>query len=79
MATLALTEDQVMELVKQLPPSAKSRVLKDLNAERDGWWSDLPARNSEAIRKRAIERGLNWDAMAENEREEFVDTLLHES
>jgi hypothetical protein len=37
-ATLSLTEEQVLQLVKQLPPQSKRRVLSDLTAERDSWW-----------------------------------------
>jgi hypothetical protein len=30
------------------------------------------------LRQRARERGLNWDTMNEDERETFVNRLLHE-
>lgn len=30
------------------------------------------------VRRLAAERGLNWDAMSEEEREAFADDLVHE-
>lgn len=30
------------------------------------------------MRRLCAERGLNWDAMTEEERESFVDDLIHE-
>jgi hypothetical protein len=79
MATLSLTDEQVMQLVKQLPPQTKQRVLMDLNAERDQWWQ-MTARDGERdMRRLAAAKGLDWDTMSEAQREVFVDDLLHES
>lgn len=75
----SLTEEQLVQLVKQLPPQSKQRVLAALNAERDQWWETATKDGERDMRKLAAERGLNWDAMSEAEREAFVDDLLHES
>lgn len=79
MATLLLTDEQVVQLVKQLPTQAKQRVLKDLTAERDGWWQATAHEGEGDMRRLAAARGLNWDTMSEAEREAFADGLLHES
>jgi len=79
MATLSLTDEQVEQLVKQLPPQAKKRVLTDLTAERDSWWQSTAAQGEQDMRRLAQERGQDWDAMTEAQREAFVDELLHES
>ena len=40
---------------------------------------DERMREGEAhLRRRCAERGLDWDRLSEDEREEFVDQLLHE-
>ena len=79
MATLSLTDEQVLQLVKQLPPQAKKRVLTDLTAERDNWWQAAARHGEEDMRRLAKTRGLDWEAMSEAQREAFVDDLLHES
>jgi hypothetical protein len=38
MATQPLTDEQVVQLVKQLPTRTKQQVLKALTDERDQWW-----------------------------------------
>lgn len=79
MATLSLTDDQVVQLVKQLPPLIKRRVLTDLTAERDEWWQTTARDGEKDMRRLASARGLDWDTMTEVQREVFVDDILHES
>ena len=79
MATLSLTDEQVVQLVKQLPPQSKQRVLTDLTAERDPWWQKSAREGEKDMRQLSAARGLDWDAMTEAQRETFVDDLLHES
>ena len=79
MATLSLTDEQVLQLVKQLPPQSKQRVLTDLTAERDQWWQTTARDGEKDMRRLASARGLDWDTMTEAQRETFVDDILHES
>jgi hypothetical protein len=79
MATLSLTDEQVVQLVKQLPAQSKQRVLKDLTAERDQWWQTAAREGEQDMRRLAIARDSDWDKMTEAQRETFVDNLLHES
>lgn len=78
MATVTLTDEQVVQLVLQLPPQSKRRVLIDLTAERDAWWQTMAREGEMDMRRQAAARSLDWDAMSEPDRERFVDTLLHE-
>ncbi len=79
MATLSLSDEQVEQLVKQLPPRAKQRVLVDLTAERDSWWQATAREGERDMRRLAAARSLDWDGLTETQREAFVDGLLHES
>lgn len=79
MATVTLTDEQVVQLVKQLPPQSKRRVLTDLNSERDEWWQASAAKGEKDMRRMASARGLNWDTMTEAQREALVDDILHET
>ena len=78
MATLSLTDEQVVQLVKQLPPQSKQRVLMGLTAERDQWWKTTAGEGERDMRRLAAARGLDWGTMTEAQREAFVDDLLHE-
>jgi hypothetical protein len=78
MVTLTLSDEQVVELVKQLKPEAKQAVLEALIDERELWWDMTLTQGEERLRHLASKRGLEWNRMSELEREKFVDTLLHE-
>ena len=78
MLTTQLTVEQVIELVKQLQPEDKKAVLNALNAEQDVWWEETLVQGEQQMRRLCAERGLDWDEMIEEERETFVDELLHE-
>jgi len=79
MATLSLTDEQVVQLVRQLPPQSKQRLLVDLSSERDTWWQAAAGAGERDLRRLATARGLDWDALSETQRETLVDDLLHES
>ena len=78
MPMLNLSNDQVIELVKQLPPEGKKAILEALIADRDSWWDEMLIHGEQQLRIICVERGLNWDNMSEEEREAFVDELVHE-
>ena len=78
MVTLTLSDQQIVDLVKQLPPVSKQSVLDALIAERELWWDMTLSKSDEKLRKLASQRGLDWNKMSEDERENFVDDLLHE-
>lgn len=78
MANLTLSNEQVIELVKQLPPQQQAEVFKYLILHQWSAWESLSSYGAERIRIVAQERGLNWDAMTEEERETFVDDIVHE-
>ena len=78
MSVLELTDEQVLSLVRQLPAERKRDALLALAQE-------APARRDERLRfgeaqlrRRCTERGLDWDRLSEDQREEFVNRLLHE-
>jgi hypothetical protein len=78
MITLNLSDQQIVDLVKQLPPVSKQSVLDALMSERALWWDMTLSKNEDKLRKLARQRGLDWNTMSEIERENFVDDLMHE-
>ena len=79
MVTLKLTDEQVIELVKQLPPEGKQAVVNALRMEGELWWEFILAQGEDQLRLLCAERGLDWDTLSEEKREDFIDQLLHES
>jgi hypothetical protein len=78
MPTLNLTDEQVIELVRQLPAEKQVALLQSLLAQRRAWREKLAHQMEERLRVLAAERGRNWDAMIDPEREDFIDDLVHE-
>jgi len=78
MPTLELTDQQVVELVKQLPPERKREALLALATEASARRDERMKYAEAQIRRVCAERGLDWDKMTEDEREVFIDDLIHE-
>jgi hypothetical protein len=75
--TFEVSESQVVEWVQQMSPEAKHDVLRALIPRLDALETLL---DYGRVRVRALssERGLDWDSMAEQDRELLIDELLHE-
>ncbi|HRJ43209.1 MAG: hypothetical protein KJZ86_04845 [Caldilineaceae bacterium] len=78
MAVLTLRDDQVLDIVLQLPDNRRSWLFRQLLQYEWPTWLNLSVYAAEQARKVAADRGLDWDSMPEEEREGLVDTLLHE-
>lgn len=78
MPTLTLSEEQVLEMIQQLPFDLKLKVWTLLSGEirnkQDSWSAQI----TDDLRRFAQQRGLNWDALDEDARMELVDALIHE-
>lgn len=78
MATLILSDEQVVELVKQLPIGRQLEVFRFLLLQQWGKWESPSRYGVEKARLVAQEKGLDWDVMTEEEREAFIDDVMHE-
>ena len=78
MPTLELNDEQVLDLVRQLPQRRQEELLRSLLSEQWGAWHQLSGEGQEAARKAAADRGLNWDGMTDEQRLEFIDKLVRE-
>jgi hypothetical protein len=78
MPTLELTDEQVLDLVRQLPPQRQRAALLALAAGATERRAERMEYAETQLRRLCTERGLDWDQMSEDEREAFVDDLLHE-
>ena len=77
-ATIKLTTEQVIDFIQQMPPKEKRAVLIAL-AEKASMGEEERMKYAESqVRQLCTSRGLNWDTMTEEEREDFIDDLVHE-
>ena len=78
MSVLELTDEQVLSLFRQLPAPSKKAALFALAEDASRRRDERLTQGEQQLRQRARERGLNWDSLTEDERETFVNRLLHE-
>ncbi|MSU57322.1 MAG: hypothetical protein EXS35_03920 [Pedosphaera sp.] len=78
MSVLELTDEQVISLVRQLPSARKRQALLALAEDAEIRHDERMGFAEAQLRRRCAERGLDWDRLSEDQREEFVDRLLHE-
>ena len=78
MATLQLTDDQVIELAGQLSADKQQSLLERLVQRVWPRWAELSEYGQERVRTVATQRGFDWEAMTEIEREAFIDKVVHE-
>jgi hypothetical protein len=76
--TLTVPESQIIEWVRQLSPQTKQAVLRALIPELDELEA-LMDYGSQRMRQLCAERGVDWDSLSEDERQQLVDKLLHEA
>jgi hypothetical protein len=77
MSVLELTDEQVISLVRQLPAERKRTALIALAQDAQARREDRLRFGEAQLRRACAERGLNWDRLSEDEREAFVNDLLH--
>jgi len=75
MPTLTLTDEQVIGLIKQLPPDQQEKLFHYLTVRQWPDWADLSRQGQDGVHTAAAQRGRDWDKMTETEREMFIDYL----
>jgi hypothetical protein len=78
MSVSDLTDEQVISLVRQLPAERKRTALLALAQDAQVRRDERLRFGEEQLRRACAKRGLNWDLLSEDEREAFVNDLLHE-
>jgi hypothetical protein len=78
MPILTFSNEQVVELVKQLPTEQQVEVFRFLLLQQWGKWESLSRYGVKKARQVTQERGFDWDAMTEEEHEALIDEVVHE-
>ena len=76
--TIELTTEQIIDLVQQMPPEEKLTILKALAKETAAEREERMKYAESKVRKVCAARGLDWDAMGEEERLDFINDIVHE-
>ncbi len=78
MAVIELTKEQIFDLVRQMPAEQKREMLFSLAANATAERAQRQQFAEEQLRRLCVARGLNWDALGADEREAFINDLIHE-
>ena len=78
MPSVTLSDDQVFNLATQLSPERQAELLRRLITLQWPQWDDLSRFGEDRIRTVAAQRGLDWDAMSDDQRDALVNELVHE-
>ena len=78
MAVVDLTKEQIFDLVRQMPAKEKREMLLVLAQNSPAERAKRQSFAEEQLRKLCAARGLNWDTMSAEEREPFIDDLIHD-
>jgi hypothetical protein len=78
MAVLELTKEQVFDLVRQMPAKENREMLQVLTVGDPAERAKRQQFADEQLRRVSTARGLDWDALSADEREAFIDDLIHE-
>jgi hypothetical protein len=78
MAVLELTKEQIFDLVRQMAPAQKREMLLWLAQSGPQQRAQRQQFAEAQLRSLCAHRGRNWDTMSADEREAFIDDLIHE-
>ncbi len=78
MPKIEVSEEQILSGLDELSPAARREALRRLLPS-STWWDARIDRNDARIRELARERGVDWDSLSEERRQELVDRILHEA
>lgn len=78
MPELTLSDDQAVDLIRQLPSERQVSILLTLAAQAGNRQAQRMQAAQDGLRELCRRRGLDWDAMSEEQREALIDDLVHE-
>jgi hypothetical protein len=78
MSVLELSDEQVVSLVRQLPAKRKRTALLAFAQDAQARVEERLRFGEEQLRRACAKRGRDWDHLSEEEREAFINDLLHE-
>jgi hypothetical protein len=78
MVALTDQEKEVIDRFRQLPPERQRYVMLALFGANPDRWKSFQTQGERQLARLAGERGLDWPKMSDDQRQDFVNDLLHE-
>jgi hypothetical protein len=78
MAVVELTKEQIFDLVRQMAPAQKREMLLWLAQGGPQHRAQRQEFAETQLRRLCAQRGRDWDVLSADEREAFIDDLIHE-
>lgn len=75
--SLEIPEAQLIGWVRQLSPQGKKAILRTLIPQLDEFEA-LVDYGEQRMRDLCTQRGIDWDQLTEDRRQQLIDQLLHE-
>ena len=76
MVALNTEEKRIVDLFHKLPPERRAHVMLAIaGADPDGW-KRYQQEGERELRRLAAERGMSWDAMSDEQRQDFATEVL---
>jgi len=79
MVTLTQYEQDMVDRFRQLPPERRRHLMQVMYHTDADRWSGYQNEAESRLRALATERGLDWDKLDDEQRQDFVNDLVHES
>ena len=76
--TIELTTQQIIDLIQQMPPEEKLLVVRALAKEPSAERAEKMKYAESKVRKIFAARGLDWNAMDDEKRLDFINDIVHE-
>jgi hypothetical protein len=76
MVVLNANEKQVLDLIYNIPADRRRLILYELAKGSETAWQKNTTLAETQLHKLAAERGINWDEMDDDQRQDFVADLL---
>ena len=77
MVALSTEEKVIVDLFRKLAPERRAHVMLAMAGTDPDGWARYQRQGEERLRRIAAERGMTWDAMTDEQRQDFVTGLLN--
>lgn len=79
MVALTNQEKHIVDLFHGLPPERRSYVMLVMAGADPDAWKRYQAQGEQRLRELSAQRGVDWDSLNDDQRQDFVSELLDEN